>query len=207
MPKVLEKVERRLGEKLFLKGDRCIGPKCAFTRRSYAPGAHGKKKRRRGSSEFGELLREKQKVRFVYGLDDRDLERYSKEASDKQGIFNSNFFKLLEGRLDNVLFRLGFTMGRRQARVLVNHGHATVNGRTVTVPSYRIKKGDVVSLKERSLKSPLFEGLDMRLKNYNPPAWLELDKSKKVGKVVGLPEVEEVGLNVDFTRIKEFYSR
>ena len=115
MAKVLEKVERRLGEKLFLKGDRCIGPKCAFTRRSYAPGLHGKRKRR-GSSEYGELLRAKQRVRFVYGLDDRDIKKYTQEAESKSGVFSSNFWHLLESRLDNAVFRLGFAPSRRNAR-------------------------------------------------------------------------------------------
>ena len=208
MPKVLEKVERRLGEKLFLKGSRCVGPKCAQTRRGYPPGAHGKsRKRKRGLSEYGTLLREKQKVRLLYGLDDKDVKRYSKEASTKQGIFSSQLLSFLERRLDNTVFRLGFGESRRSARHLVGYGHVTVNGKTVTIPSYRIKTGDSVALKERSLRSGFFMDFDMRLKKVEPPTWLVLDKEKKVGKVVGLPDTDSIGMTADVTKIKEFYSR
>ncbi len=209
MPRVLEKVERRLGEKLLLKGSRCVGPKCASVRRAYPPGAHGKKRRgrKRGASEFGTLLAEKQKVRYLYGLDDGELERYSKKAASMPGVFSSNFLQLLETRLDNALFRLGFTESRRIARQVVSHGHVTVNGKTVNIPSYRVRKGEVISLKEKIISSPLFSELETRIKNYEPPQWLTLDRAKKSGEIVKMPEVEDAAVTVDVTKVKEFYSR
>lgn len=220
MPKVLEKVERRLGEKLFLKGHRCASPKCAHIRRGYPPGAHGGRKgrgRRRGLSEYAELLREKQKVRYMYGLDDKDVSRYAKRAASRSGVFSSNFLCLLETRLDNVVFRLGFAESRRAARQLVSHGHITVNpalskksgagARTVTIPSYQVKPGDEISIKEHSLSSPLFSDLETRLKKYETPAWLEPDLAQKSGSVSRLPEAEDAGITMDITKIKEFYSR
>lgn len=209
--KVLEKVERRLGEKLLIKGERCAGPKCALLRRSYAPGMHGKGgkggKRRRDSSEFGSLLREKQKVRYLYGLDDNSLKGYIKKAIAQKGTLGVNMVHLLEERLDNVVFRLGFAESRRQARQVVTHGHIAVNGRTINTPSYNIKKDDVISLKERAQKLGLAVGMDERLKSYEAPRWLQLDKVKKQGKVMAHPEPEDIQLLVDITKIKEYYAR
>lgn len=210
MPRVLEKVERRLGEKLFLKGERCAGPKCALVRRAYPPGAHSKAKgspRRRALSEYNTLLREKQKVRFLYGLDDKDIQKYNKMAALRPGIFSSNFLQALETRLDNAVFRLGFSESRRIARQLISHGHVKVNDKRVNIPSYLVKKGDVISLKEKILSSPLFSNLETRLKNYEAPKWLELDKGKKSGKVLHLPGEEDARITADITKVKEFYSR
>lgn len=207
MTKVKEKVERRLGEKLFLKGERCAGPKCAFTRRSYPPGTRSRKARRRGLSEYGTALKEKQKIRFSYGLDDKTLERYVKEAASRPGIFNSSFLAILERRLDNVLFRLGLAISRRIARQAVSHGHVLVNEKRVTVPSYRVKVGDTVSFREQSLKSPFYIDLEARLKKYEAPKWLSLDKSKKTGRIIALPDTEDAGTTVEIMKIKEFYSR
>ena len=210
MPRILEKVERRLGEKLFLKGERCLGPKCAMVRRAYPPGAHHKAKgssRRRALSEYNTLLREKQKVRFLYGLDDKDVRKYNKKAASKPGIFSSNFLQILETRLDNVVFRLGLAESRRIARQLISHGHVKVNDRRVNAPSFLVKKGEVISLKEKILSSPLFTNLGTRLKKYEAPKWLELDKEKKSGKVLHLPSEEDAGVTADITKIKEFYSR
>lgn len=212
MVKVLEKVERRLGEKLFIKGDRCLGQKCALVRRSYAPGAHGKGKgkgkgKRREPSEFGALFREKQKVRFTYGLDDKDLKKYINIAVSQKGAFGINVLKLLERRLDNVLYRLGFADSRRMARQAIGHGHVTVNGKRVSTPSYQIKKGNIVGLKELSLKSGLFKGIDDKIRSYEAPRWLALDKSKKMGTITRDPESDDVQTNVDITKVKEFYSR
>lgn len=221
MPKILEKVERRLGEKLFLKADRCGGPKCAMVRRAGPPGSRGSgagKERRRGRSEYGKLLAEKQKVRYLYGLDDRDVARYTKEAAEMSGVFSSNFLQLLESRLDNVVFRAGFAPSRRMARQLVNHGHILVEkilsapfkkgGKTVVdIPSYRVSKGERVSVKESSLGSPIFAGIDARLKNYEPPEWIALDKNKKEAVVTGAPSVDEQDIAAEVTKIKEFYSR
>ena len=205
MTKVLEKVERRLGEKLFIKGDRCVGPKCALVRRTFAPGVHGKG-RRREPSEFGQLMREKQKVRFAYGLDDKDLKRYITIATSQKGTFGTNMLKLLERRLDNVVFRLGFGDSRRMARQIIGHGHIMVNGRIVSIPSYQVKKGSVIAIKERSLAT-MFKGIDERLRSYAAPRWLSLDKSKKTGTMTADPEADDVQTTVDITKVKEFYSR
>ena len=205
MTKVLEKVERRLGEKLFIKGDRCAGPKCALVRRAYAPGAHGKA-RRREPSEFGQMFREKQKIRFIYNLDDKDLKRYITNASSQKGTFSTNVLKLLERRLDNVVFRLGFGDSRRMARQIVGHGHITVNGKIVSIPSFQVKKGSVVSIKELSLQT-MFKGIDERLKSIETPRWLSLDKAKKTGTITADPDADDVQTTVDITKIKEFYSR
>lgn len=210
MTKVLEKVERRLGEKLFIKGERCAGPKCALVRKSYAPGAHGKGKgkgRRRDPSEFGALFREKQKIRFAYGLDDKDLKRYITIAVSQKGTFGANVLKLLERRLDNVLYRLGFADSRRMARQAVGHGHVTVNGKRVSIPSYQTKRGNIIALKERSLNSGFFKGIDDKIRSYDAPRWLLLDKGKKIGTVTRDPETDDVQTTVDITKVKEFYSR
>lgn len=206
MVRVLEKTERRLGEKLFLKGERCLGPKCAQIRRNYAPGPHGKA-RRRGLSEYGQLMREKQKLRFLYGLDDREVESYSKKAAPKIGIFTTNFLKLIEGRLDNVVFRVGFADSRRIARQLVNHGHIAVNGKTVDIASCQIKKGDIISIKERSVPLPMFANLENKFKKYDPPRWVNLEKNKKIATIISQPEAETDEIGVDIMKVKEFYSR
>ena len=205
MAKVLEKVERRLGEKLFIKGDRCAGPKCALVRRTYAPGVHGKG-RRREPSAFGVLFREKQKIRYIYGLDDKDLKRYITIAEAHKGTFGANVLKLLERRLDNVVFRLGLADSRRMARQVVGHGHIMVNGKIVSIPSFQVKKGGVIAIKESSIAS-VFKGIDDRMRSYEAPRWLALDKSKKSGTVVADPEADDVQTTVDITKIKEFYSR
>ena len=206
MPQIREKKERALGEKLFLKGERCAGAKCVMVRRNYPPGAHGKRKRR-ASSEFGTLLREKQKVRFLYRIDDATVRRYSKEATFAKGVFSSNFWRILESRLDNVVFRFGFSVSRRAAQQTVAHGHVLVNGKTVTIPSFRVKAGDVITLKERALGFGLFQDLGSRLAKQQTPQWLEVDPEKKAGKIVKVPDVEDLETMFDATKIKEFYSR
>jgi small subunit ribosomal protein S4 len=206
MPRTLEKRERSLGQKLFLKGERCSGAKCVMVRRAYPPGAHGKRKRR-ASSEFGSLLTEKQKVRFTYAIDDATVRRYSKEAAFKKGVFSSNFWRILESRLDNAVLRLGFSVSRRSAQQTIVHGHVQVNGRTVNIPSFRVKPGDVITLKERTLGLGLFQDLEDRLKKQQVPQWLELDPVKRIGKVLQVPDIEEVGRMFDATKVKEFYSR
>lgn len=206
MPRILEKKERALGEKLFLKGERCAGAKCVMVRRNYPPGAHGKRKRR-ASSEFGTLLQEKQKVRFLYGIDDATVRRYSKEAAFAKGVFSSNFWRILESRLDNVVFRLGFSVSRRAARQTINHGHVLVNGKTVTISSFRVTSGDVISLKERTARLGLFQDLGSRLARQQTPQWLLIDPEKKTGKIAKSPDVEDLETMFDATKIKEFYSR
>ncbi len=204
--KVLEKTERRLGEKLFIKGDRCSGPKCALVRKAYPPGLHGKT-RRRASSEYGQLMKEKQKLRYLYGLDDGEIASYSKKAVEQSGLYSTVLLNMLERRLDNVVFRLGFAPSRRSARQAVGHRHIAVNGKTLNIPSYQVRKGEVITIKDRIASSVLFSGLDVRLKNYEPPKWLILDKNKKSGTVAGMPELEQGEIIVEVMKIKEFYSR
>ncbi len=213
MPRILEKTERRLGEKLFLKGDRCLGPKCAAARRAYAPGIHdvkkGKGKGRPGkSSEFGDLQREKQKLRFFYGLDNRDIKHYVEEASRKaSGLFDAHLVRLLESRLDVTVRRLGFAPSARASRQAVNHGHITVNSRTVRAPSYRTKKGDRIGLAPRAGRAAGFAALGERLAEVKPPPWLALDAGRKTGTVVGVPERDPSSATFDIIKVKEFYSR
>lgn len=205
MPRVLEKIERRLGEKLLLKGDRCAGPKCAQVRRAYPPGIHGKR-RRRGASEYGALLSTKQKIRFLYGLDEREIERYSQEAVARTGTFGALFLQALESRLDNAVFRLGFTPSRRMARHAVSYGHIRVNDRKVNIPSYRVRQGDTIAIAQRSLSSPMFADLEIKLKKHEPVKWLKRSAEKREGIVSAVPQGEE-DLMEEVTKIKEFYSR
>jgi len=205
--KVLEKMERRLGERLFLKGERCIGPKCAVVRRNYPPGIQGTKRRRKESSEYGSLLREKQKIRFFYGIDNKDIKRYTQAALKKRGVFSFHVLQMLEQRLDNVVFRLGFADSRRQARQMVTHGLLLIGGKTVRTPSYQVRRDEVITLKEGATKSPLVTAAEQRIKKYEPPQWLRIDKVKRTGSVLRTPEEGDMEIIFDASKIKEFYSR
>lgn len=182
---------RRAGEKLFLKGEKCFGPKCPLTRKPYPPGIFGKgmKKRRRpvrGLSEYGLQLREKQKIKFSYGLRERQYSNYLKEAQKKgRGDVKTYLFGLLESRLDNIVFRLGFTDSRSQAKQMVSHGHIMVNKRKVDIPSCRLKIGDKISIRPQSINRKIFRDFDLKIKKYNPPSWLNLDKEKREGEIIG----------------------
>ncbi|MEK7082162.1 MAG: 30S ribosomal protein S4 [Patescibacteria group bacterium] len=208
MPRILEKTERRLGEKLFLKGDRCVGPKCAAARRAYPPGIHGKKRSRggRGSSEFAALLREKQKVHFFYGLDDRDIKRYSEKASAKIGLFSDIFLRMVERRLDMIVWRAGLAESRRGARQMISHGHILVNGKIVRSPACDVRTGDAVSIKDRPGKPVSAETME-RIRHYTPPAWISLDKDRRSGTLAAPPDPDQIGMTFDITKIREFYSR
>ncbi|MBI3442938.1 MAG: 30S ribosomal protein S4 [Candidatus Sungbacteria bacterium] len=205
--KILEKTERRLGERLFLKGTRCVGPKCAVVRRNYPPGIQGTKRRRKDSSEYGSLSREKQKVRYFYGIDNKDIKRYTEAALKRRGVFSFHVLQLLEQRLDNVVFRLGFAESRRQARQMVTHGLVMIGGTPVRTPSYQVAKGEEIALKEGAAKSPLVAAAEQRIKKYEPPKWLEVDKTKHIGSVLRVPEEGDVEIIFDTSKIKEFYSR
>lgn len=211
MPHAREKVERRLGEKLFLKGDRCMGPKCAMARRAYPPGVHGKSRGKgrgaRGGSEFGLLLKEKQKIHFFYGIDDREIKQYSEKASAKRGLFSDTLLRMLESRLDTAFWRMGFSESRRAARQAITHGHVTVNKKTVRSPSYSVRKNDEVTLKEEAWRGGLSAGALERIKHHDAPKWVSMDKEKKIATVVGAPQAQDVGMTFDVTKIKEFYSR
>ena len=202
-----EKIERRIGEKLFLKGERSFSQKTAVSRRPYPPGLHGKK-RRRGRSEYGTQLREKQKVRYLYGINDGKLKNYFKKAfANKKKPTADTLAELLERRLDNAVFSLGFAVSRSIARHLVSYGHILVNGKCVRRPSFGVKVGDIISPKVSELSSTLYQELEIRLKKYNPPEWLELAKDKHEGKIVRLPNMGDVMTQQNMPLVVEYYSK
>jgi small subunit ribosomal protein S4 len=202
------KICRRLGQKLFLKGERCFSPKCSMIKRSYPPGIKGKRGTR-GLSEYGKELREKQKLRFWYGLEERQLKNYVKDILAKKGKMDaeSALIKKLEARLDNVIFRLGFASSRYQARQMISHGHFQVNGKKVNYPSYQLKKGDLINISPTAHKKSFFQNLKTKIKKYTPPKWLELNTEKLEGKVIGGPTLEEAAPPAEISAILEYYSR
>jgi small subunit ribosomal protein S4 len=178
-----------------------------MVKRAYPPGVHGKTGRRGGLSEYGRQLMQKQKVKKIYGIFERQLKKYFNEAQVRKGDSRENLMRRLEMRLDNTIFRLGWVKSRPAARQLVNHGQVLVNGRRVTIPSYQVKKGDIVALKEKIKKSKLTENLTASLKKYEPPKWLLLEKEKIEGKVLASPDTEDLGDLTPIGLIIEFYSR
>ncbi len=196
---------RREGAKLYLKGDKCYSDKCAFTRRGYAPGQHGQGRKK--VSEYGTQLREKQKARRIYGLLEGQFRSYFEKAERMKGITGENLLVLLERRLDNVVYRLGMADSRNQARQMVLHGHFTVNGRRVNIPSYLVRAGEVIQIKETSKESPLLKGVIENLGTKSAPAWLELSAADVSGKVMRYPTREEIEIPVQEHFIVELYSR
>jgi small subunit ribosomal protein S4 len=196
---------RRSGEKLMLKGDRCYGPKCALDRRNKPPGPHGVSRRR--MSDRGVQLREKQKAKYGYGLFERQFKRFFAEAEKKGGVTGDNLVLLLERRLDNVIYRLGFADSRAQARQIVLHGHIMVNDKKVNVPSYLIKVGDVIKWRDGSKKTEYYKILVESIKARTVPAWLNLDKENIVGQVISMPSAEVVEAKFEPTSVVEWYSR
>ena len=197
---------RREGQKLFLKGDRCYTQKCALDCRGYAPGQHGQGRSK--TSEYGSQLREKQKVRRYYGVLEKQFRSYFAMAEKRQGITGENLLAILETRLDNVVYRMGFAMTRRQARQLVSHAHFTVNGKKVNIPSYLVKAGDVIEVAESSRSSEVFKrlmGQDAPV--FLVPTWMERDKNSLKGTVVRLPAREEIDVPVEEHLIVELYSK
>ena len=196
---------RREGDKLFLKGDRCYTDKCAIARRGYAPGQHGQGRKK--MSEYGTQLREKQKAKRYYGLLENQFYHYFELASKMTGKTGENLLKVLESRLDNVVYRAGFATSRPEARQLVSHGHFTVNGKAVNIPSYMVKAGDVVAIVEKSMSSDKIKGVLEA--NASRPAlnWLSLDKAKGQVTIVNLPERSEIDLQVEEHLIVELYSK
>jgi small subunit ribosomal protein S4 len=203
------KICRRLGVKLFLRGERCLSPKCPMVKRAYPPGQKGKRKPS-PLSEYARELREKQKLKNWYNLEERQFKNYIKEALSQRGkVEDATLFliKNLEKRLDNVVFRLGFSQSRAQARQLVSHGHFLVNGRPVNIPSYRLKIGDVISLKPQKIKKTFFQNLKNLLKKHETQSWLSLDAKKMEGKIISEPKIEEVAPPIEIPVIFEYYSR
>lgn len=196
---------RREGEKLFLKGEKCYTDKCAFVRRAYAPGQHGQGRKK--LSEYGLQLREKQKTRKYYGVLETQFENYFDLATKKQGMAGENLLQILETRLDNVVYRAGFAMSRPEARQLVKHGHFTVNGKKVDIPSYLVKAGDVVAVREKSLSSDKIKN-NIEANSAKPSLnWLSVDRAKATVSVVSLPSREDIDLQVEEHLIVELYSK
>jgi small subunit ribosomal protein S4 len=196
---------RREGTKLFLKGDRCFTPKCGIERRSYPPGQHGQGRAR--FSDYGVQLREKQKVKRMYGLLERQFARTMERATAMKGRSGENLLMLLERRLDSVVFRMGFATSRAEARQLVRHGHFLVDGRKATIPSMLIRPGSKVSVRERSRKIARIAGALETLEGRAVPRWLETDKESFVGTVKALPTREDITLPIQEQLIVELYSR
>lgn len=202
---------RRRGQKLFLKGEKCLTQKCPMITKPYPPGIRGKR-RKAGISEYGRQLQEKQKLKFWYNLQERQFKKYAKEAleeSRKKGQDATEIFiRKLESRFDNVVYRLGFADSRAQARQLVSHGHFLLNGKSANIPSIQLKKGDVIEVKPSSKENEYFKKLKLlKLKKHKPPTWLKLDPEALRGEVIGYPTVEEASPIAEISSIFEFYAK
>ncbi len=197
---------RRAGEKLFLKGERCFSPKCAMVRRPYAPGVHGRK-RRPALSEYGMQLAEKQKMKRSYLLRENQFRKYFDMASKKKGVVGDNFLQILESRLDNAVFRAGIAGSRSIARQMVGHGHITLNGRRVDVPSILLKPGDKIAIREGSKNKGIFADLKHKIKKHKAPDWILLDKENMSFEIKRLPEREDLDRVFDVRLITELYSK
>ncbi len=198
------KLCRREGAKLYLKGERCYTDKCAFERRPYAPGEQGESRRKQ--SEYGQQLREKQKVRRIYGIMENQFRNYFSKAARQRGVTGENFLKLLETRLDNTVFRMGFATSRAQARQFVLHGHILVDGRKVNVPSYQVSEGDTISVKDASRKKNFIKDVLEINAEQTPPEWLSVNMEKAEGTVVSLPERDDIDQPINEQLIVEYYS-
>ncbi len=192
-----EKKERALGEHLHLKGYRCQGTKCALVRRPFGPGQHGQKHKRKALSDFGKQIKEKQKFKLSYGIDESNLRKILEEASKSQRSTVEKLIELVERRLDNVIFRLGMAASRSQARQLIIHGHVFVNKQRVKSPGFSVKVNDIIRVREESKEKTTFKNLKESLKNYEVPAWLFLDKEKLEGRILELPREAELPVEIN----------
>jgi len=199
------KICRREGIKLFLKGERCFSDKCAFDRRPYAPGQHGQ--RRAKFSEYARHLREKQKARRLYGLLEKQFALYFKKADMAKGVTGDNLIHLLERRLDNLVYRMGFAGTRRAGRQLVRHNHVMVNGKRVNIPSYLIKAGDEITIREKSRKVAAIQGSLEAKERHGWDSWIEMDAKNFKGVLKEIPDVQDLQLSIEPQLIVEFYSR
>ncbi len=197
---------RRERMKLFLKGDRCFKEKCAIERRAYPPGQHGQRRGRR-TLGYGLQLREKQKVKRIYGIQERQFRTYFAKSDRKKGITGENLLIALERRLDNVVYSLGFGASRAQARQLVRHGHIQIDGKKINIPSYQVKVDQVVSVKENSRKNEFIRSSVETARGRGVPEWLELDPENFTGKVLNLPDREQIKIPIQEQLIVELYSR
>ncbi len=196
---------RREGQKLFLKGERCYTDKCGIERRKYAPGMHGQSRKK--LSEYGVQLREKQKARRYYGVLESQFEKYFEMANKQKGITGENLLSILESRLDNVVYRLGFGMSRPEARQLVTHGHFTVNGKKVNIPSFLTSPGDVIAICEKSRSSEKIKEVLEKTETRNVPKWLDLDRNTLSGKVLAPAQRDDIDLEIAEHLIVELYSK
>jgi small subunit ribosomal protein S4 len=202
------KLCRREGMKLFLKGERCMSPKCAFERRGYAPGMHGKQAQfRQRASDYGLQLREKQRARRIYGVFERQFRRYFDIALRGRGQTGSNLLAILESRFDNVIYRLGFAESRAQARQLIQHNHFELNGRRLNIPSALVAAGDVIVVREASKQNGYFQDLRTILEHRSVPEWLRLDSAEMSGTVLAIPSREQIDVPLSEQLIVEYYSR
>ncbi len=197
---------RRENLKLYLKGDRCYSDKCAFDRRSYPPGEHGERRGRK-ISDYGIQLREKQKVKRMYGLSEKQFHLFFERAERHRGVTGTNLLMLLERRLDNVVYRLGFANSRSQGRQFVLHNHFLINGKKVNVPSFLVKKGDAIEVKEKSKKNVAISDSLEAIVRRGIPQWLELEKEKHKGVVTGIPVREDLTMPIQEQLIVELYSK
>jgi len=199
------KLCRREGQKLFLKGERCYSAKCSVGRRAYAPGQHGQGRKK--TSEYGLQLRTKQRARRYYGVSEKQFRHYYDMAVAKQGVTGENLLRILESRLDNIVYKLGWASSRAEARQLVVHGHFTVNGKRVNIPSYLVKAGEVIAIAAKSLESEKIKAV-LEANGARPvPAWLDLDRNNKQAKVIALPERDQIDVPVEERLIVELYSK
>ncbi|MBU1131146.1 30S ribosomal protein S4 [Patescibacteria group bacterium] len=198
---------RRESNKLFLKGEKCFSPKCPMLKRNYFPGVHGPGKKRFHISSYGRQLREKQKAKRTYRLLEKQFKNYYTKASRQSGDTSENFLRLLETRLDNIVYYLGFALSRDAARQLVNHGHILVDNKKVTIPSYQVKVGQEISFNKNILSRPVIKERLEKLNKVQVAGWLALDAALAAGKIVSLPKKEELALAFDPTLIIEYYSR
>lgn len=196
---------RREGQKLFLKGSRCYGEKCAINKREYAPGQHGQARKK--LSEYGLQLREKQKAKRYYGVLESQFAHYFELANKKSGVTGENLLQVLESRLDNVVYRLGFALSRAEARQLVVHGHFQINGKKVNIPSYLVKPGEVIALKEGSRSLPKIKDILEQTDGKAIPKWLDLDTNTMQAKVVALAQRDDIDLDIEEHLIVELYSK
>ncbi len=202
------KLCRREGQKLFLKGERCLTPKCAIESRNFPPGDHGRKATfRRKMSDFGTQLREKQKARRVYGVMEKQFRRYFQEASRRAGLTGATLLSLLECRLDNVVYRLGFADSRSQARQLVRHGHFMVNGTKTDIPSFQVNVGDVIAVRTNSRAITYFRDRSQMMQGRNVPGWLNISLAEMSGSMVAAPGREDIEIPLNEQLIVEYYSR
>ncbi len=200
------KLCRRESEKLFLKGNRCMTVKCSFEKKSYAPGQHGASQRVK-ISEYGIQLREKQKVRRIYGILEKQFRNYFEKADKLKGVTGENLLRLLESRLDNTVYRLGFAQSRNQARQLVRHRHFAVNGKLVDIPSFSLKPGDVIVVREKSKKLGVFHDSMRKIRDEDIYPWLTLEKAQIEGTFIDYPNREDIPIQVQENLIVELYSK